>query len=80
MMNCHSWLTALFVALALAGCAPMPLGRDSHPMRPVSKMILATPAVCTDQFAGQLTWRGTEAGVPPVMIKDAYLNSRVPQV
>ena len=51
-MNWRRWLAALFVVLALAGCAPWSPCRDRRQKRPISKAILATSAVCTDQVAG----------------------------
>jgi hypothetical protein len=46
-------MAALFVILALAGCASVAVGPGQAPTRPISKAILATPAECTDRRAGQ---------------------------
>jgi hypothetical protein len=53
-MNWRIPLAALFVVLALTGCAPRRADRDRRGPRPIRNKNLATPAVCTDQVGRRI--------------------------
>jgi len=52
VMNWYIPLTALLGAWRSPGAPPRQSGRDRRRSRRISKAILATPVVCTDQLAG----------------------------
>jgi hypothetical protein len=55
-------MAALFVVLALAGCASMPAGPGQAPNVPYHMAILATPAECTGREPDSEPQLGAWAG------------------